>query len=98
MIARDRLASCLLEEVREKHADAVTVRFDVECTGIKWLEPGGGTGGILTLKDNSNSKSDAKSDAEADAKLDTTSGAKSDANSVAESDNKSGVELSLIHI
>lgn len=83
MIARDRLASCLLEEVREKHADAVTVRFDVECTGIEWLEPGGGTGGTLSLKDNSNPQSDAKSDV------------KSDATSVAESDNKSGVESAV---
>lgn len=103
VIARDRLASCLLEEVREKHADAVTVRFDVECTGIKWLEPGGGTGGTLSLKDNSNPKSDAKSDtksdAEADAesgeRLDTATDAKSDANSVAESDKKSGVESAV---
>lgn len=50
VIARDRLASCLLEEVREKHPDAVTVRFGVECTSAKWLELHGGTGGTLTLE------------------------------------------------
>lgn len=53
VIARDRLASCLLEEVRETHADAITVRFDVDVTGARWLEndPGaGGTGGTLALK------------------------------------------------
>lgn len=56
VIARDRLTSCLLEEAREKHADAITVRFDVEVTGAQWLEidPGeGGTGGILSLKNAS---------------------------------------------
>lgn len=57
VIARDRLASCLLEEVREKHADAVTVRFDVDVTGAQWLERdqggAGGTGGTLALKNAS---------------------------------------------
>ncbi|CBJ26418.1 Kynurenine 3-Monooxygenase [Ectocarpus siliculosus] len=54
VIARDRLASCLLEEIREKHSDAVTVRFDVECTGAKWLEPGGkGSGATLSIRDTS---------------------------------------------
>ena len=93
MIARDRLASCLLEEVREKHADAVTVRFDLECTGIKWLEPERGTGGTLSLKDIS--KSDAEADSESGATLDTAPGAKSNMNSVAESNNKSSVESTV---
>eukprot|EP00752_Nemacystus_decipiens_P008568 g7652.t1 len=56
VIARDRLASCLLEEVREKHADVVTVRFDVDVTGAQWLERDqgvGGTGGTLALKNAS---------------------------------------------
>lgn len=50
VIARDRLASCLLEEVREKHSDVITVRFGVECTGARWLELEGGAGATLALK------------------------------------------------
>lgn len=109
VIARDRLASCLLEEVREKHADVVTVRFGVECTDVKWLEPSGGTGGTLSLKYNSNAKSDpnpdvksdtesgakseATSDALSDVKLNTKSGSKSDKESDKEAGAKSAVEL-----
>lgn len=95
MIARDRLASCLLEEVREKHAGAVTVRFDLECTGIEWLEPGRGTGGTLSLKDISHSKPDAEVDPGADSNLDTASGAKSDVNSIVELNNESNVESTV---
>ena len=52
MIARDRLASCLQEEAEEAHPDAISFRFGVECTAVKWLEPEGGTGGTLTLTEN----------------------------------------------
>lgn len=53
VIARDRLASCLLEQAREQHDDAISIQFDMECTGARWLEPEGGTGGTLTLKNAS---------------------------------------------
>lgn len=39
--------------MREKHSDAVTVKFDLECTEAKWREPTGGTGGTLTLVNKS---------------------------------------------
>ncbi|CAM9189999.1 unnamed protein product [Choristocarpus tenellus] len=53
VIQRDRLSSCLLEEIREKHKDAITVRFCVECMGVDWREAGGGTGAELTIHDTS---------------------------------------------
>lgn len=56
VIARDRLTSCLLEEAREKYPDAITFRFDVECTGAKWLELQSGgdkRGATLALKNAS---------------------------------------------
>lgn len=49
VIARDRLTSCLLEEIREKYSDAVTVRFGVQCATTEWHEAAGGTGATLTL-------------------------------------------------
>ncbi|CAN0039461.1 unnamed protein product [Pylaiella littoralis] len=55
VIARDRLTSCLIEEARETYPDAITVRFDVECTGAKWLElesGGNRKGATLTLKND----------------------------------------------
>lgn len=41
MIQRDRLVSCLLEEVEEKYAAAVRVTHGVACVNVEW-RPGGG--------------------------------------------------------
>lgn len=57
MIARDRLTSCLLKEVQDKHPDAITVRFGVDCADVEWLEATGGTGVTLTLVPSSPSPS-----------------------------------------
>lgn len=38
-ITRDRLAACILEEIKVNYADKVTVHFGVECTDVKWLAP-----------------------------------------------------------
>jgi hypothetical protein len=37
-IQRDRLASCLLQELREKHAGAVSVTFDAQCVQAEWRQ------------------------------------------------------------
>ena len=36
-----RVAACLLQELREKHAGAVSVEFDVHCTRAEWQTTGG---------------------------------------------------------
>lgn len=46
-IQRDRLASCLLQELREKYSHAVSVQFDARCVSAEWARGGGaevGTG------------------------------------------------------
>ena len=35
-IQRDRLAACLLQEVRERYGEVVRVHFNVECKGVEW--------------------------------------------------------------
>jgi 2-polyprenyl-6-methoxyphenol hydroxylase-like FAD-dependent oxidoreductase len=39
-IQRDRLASCLLQELREKYAGAVSVTFDARCMQAEWRQDG----------------------------------------------------------
>jgi len=41
VIQRDRLVSCLLEEVEEKHAGVIQVMHGVACTDVEWLGGGG---------------------------------------------------------
>lgn len=35
-LERDRLSACLLEEVRQKYSERVTVQFDTTCTDVIW--------------------------------------------------------------
>eukprot|EP01036_Dinobryon_divergens_P034822 gene34822-45048_t len=39
-IQRDRLTSCLLQEIREKYSDTIKICFNTECVDIKWIEEG----------------------------------------------------------
>lgn len=39
-LQRDRLASCLLEEIREKYSASIDVTFNTECKGIEYLDEG----------------------------------------------------------
>jgi 2-polyprenyl-6-methoxyphenol hydroxylase-like FAD-dependent oxidoreductase len=39
-LQRDRLASCLLQELREKHAGAVSVTFGARCVQAEWKRDG----------------------------------------------------------
>lgn len=36
IIQRERLASCLLDEIRVKYNDAVTVKYQADCTNVAW--------------------------------------------------------------
>ncbi|CAM9386006.1 unnamed protein product [Discosporangium mesarthrocarpum] len=85
VIARDRLSSCLLKEVREKHADSVQVRFDTECVGVEWREEadgGGSPGARLTMRDT-------KSGEEFEAEVDLVVGADGVKSAIRESLEKS---------
>lgn len=41
-IQRDRLASCLLQELREKYSHAVSVQFDARCVRAEWTRGSAG--------------------------------------------------------
>ena len=36
-IQRDRLASCIYEEVKEKYSNEISVEFEVECIDASWM-------------------------------------------------------------
>ena len=38
-IERERIASCLLEEIRERYSQSIAVHFDVNCTGVSLSLP-----------------------------------------------------------
>ena len=38
IIQRERLASCLLDEIREKYGSAVTVKYKSDCTHEEWTQ------------------------------------------------------------
>lgn len=38
IIQRERLASCLLDEIRVKYNDAVTVKYQADCTHVEWKQ------------------------------------------------------------
>lgn len=38
IIQRERLASCLLDEIRVKYNDAVTVKYQADCTNVEWKQ------------------------------------------------------------
>ena len=38
IIQRERLASCLLDEIREKYGSAVTVKYKSDCTHVEWTQ------------------------------------------------------------
>lgn len=38
-IQRDRLAACLLRELRDKHASSVSVVFGARCVAAEWTTP-----------------------------------------------------------
>lgn len=40
IIQRERLASCLLDEIREKYGSAVTVKYQSDCTHVEWTHTG----------------------------------------------------------
>jgi hypothetical protein len=51
-IQRDRLASCLLQEARERYGGAVTVEFGARCVAADWRQDpdsGAEVGGAVCL-------------------------------------------------
>jgi 2-polyprenyl-6-methoxyphenol hydroxylase-like FAD-dependent oxidoreductase len=49
-IQRDRLASCLLQELREKHGAAVSVMFGARCVQAEWRQGSAGGQEVRQLK------------------------------------------------
>lgn len=37
IIQRERLASCLLEEIRTKYNESVNVKYESDCTSVEWM-------------------------------------------------------------
>ena len=37
IIQRERLASCLLEEIRTKYNESVNVKYQADCTSVEWM-------------------------------------------------------------
>jgi len=66
VIQRDRLVSCLLEEIREKYSAAVRVHHGVSCVDVKW-RPGGGADLTRAATSDANANAFSVADADADA-------------------------------